>query len=187
VSRRSNEPVTEASAPLRRGYVQLYTGDGKGKTTAAIGLAVRAAGAGLRVFIAQFIKEGRYSEIQALECFGERITCRQYGRGRWIRGQASEDDASLARNGLDDVRAVLTSGRYQVVILDEALLAVWMRMLDVDELLDLVDLKPDCVELVLTGRRADPRLVERADLVTEMREVKHYYRQGVRAREGIES
>lgn len=187
MSRRSNEPVTEASAPLRRGYVQLYTGDGKGKTTAAIGLAVRAAGAGLRVFIAQFIKEGRYSEIQVFECFGERITCRQYGRGRWIRGQASEDDASLARNGLDDVRAVLTSGRYQVVILDEALLAVWMRMLDVDELLDLIDLKPDCVELVLTGRRADPRLVERADLVTEMREVKHYYRQGVRAREGIES
>ena len=187
MSRESNLPATEASAPLRRGYVQLYTGDGKGKTTAAIGLAVRAAGAGLRVFIAQFIKEGRYSEIQALECFGEKITCRQYGRGRWIRGQASENDAALARNGLDDARAVLTSGEYQVVILDEALLAVWMRMLDVDELLDLIDLKPDCVELVLTGRRADPRLVERADLVTEMREVKHYYRQGVQAREGIES
>lgn len=187
MSQESRAPIGEAPSLLRQGYVQLYTGDGKGKTTAAIGLAVRAAGAGLRVFIAQFIKEGRYSEIQALECLGEKITCRQYGRGRWIRGQASEDDASLARNGLDDVRAVLTSGRYQVVILDEALLAAWMRMLDVDDLLDLIDLKPNGVELVLTGRRADPRLVERADLVTEMCEVKHYYRQGVRAREGIES
>ncbi|MBN1322333.1 MAG: cob(I)yrinic acid a,c-diamide adenosyltransferase [Thermoleophilia bacterium] len=187
MSQESSVPVKEAPTLLQRGYVQIYTGDGKGKTTAAIGLAVRAAGAGLRVFIAQFIKEGRYSEIQALECFGEKITCRQYGRGRWIRGRASEDDALLARRGLDDVRSILTSGEYQVVILDEALLAAWMRMLDVDELLDLIDLKPGPVELVLTGRRADPRLVERADLVTEMREVKHYYRQGVRAREGIES
>jgi cob(I)alamin adenosyltransferase len=167
--------------------VQVYTGDGKGKTTAALGLALRAAGAGLRVFIGQFIKQGHYSEIEALERFGDRITCRQYGRGCWIRGQGSEDDAALAHRGLDEMRGIIASGDYDVVILDEALMAAGFRMLDTEELIDLIDAKPERVELVFTGRWADPRLIERADLVTEMQEVKHYYQQGVRAREGIES
>jgi cob(I)alamin adenosyltransferase len=187
MNQKTSEATKEIGIPFERGYVQLYTGDGKGKTTAAIGLAVRAAGAGLRVFIGQFIKQGRYSEIQALECFGDRIVCRQYGRGCWIRGKASDDDAVLAQQGLEEVRGVLRSGEYQVVILDEILMATWLKLLDVEELLDLLDSKPANVELVLTGRRADPKLMERADLVTEMREVRHYYQQGVRARKGIES
>jgi cob(I)alamin adenosyltransferase len=170
-----------------RGYVQVYTGNGKGKTTAAIGLALRASGAGLNVFIAQFIKAGRYSEIEALERFGDRITCRQYGRGCWLRGSPDADDIKLARSGLDEVRRAITSGAYQVVILDEADVAVWFQLLNVEDLLALIDLKPEPMELVFTGRYADPRLIERADLVTEMREVKHYYQQGVLARKGIES
>lgn len=180
-------PADTAPALLERGYVQLYTGEGKGKTTAAIGLAVRAAGAGLRVFIAQFIKEGRYSEIEALKSFNDRIVCRQYGRGRWIRGQASKEDVQFAGRGLEEIRDVIASGEYQVVILDEALMATWLRIVEVDELLELIDAKPVGVELVLTGRRADPRLIDAADLVTEMREIKHYYHQGVLARAGIES
>ena len=173
--------------PFEEGYVQVYTGDGKGKTTAAIGLAVRAAGAGLRVFIAQFVKSGRYSEIEALERFSDLIVCRQYGRGCWLRGEPSSDDAAMAREGLAEVRGVIESGEYQLVILDEADIATWFHLIQVEDLLDLIDRKPVDVELVFTGRRADPRLIERADLVTEMREVKHYYRCGVIARKGIES
>ncbi len=183
---KASEITKGTRSPFERGYVQIYTGDGKGKTTAAIGLAVRAAGAGLRVFIAQFIKMGQYSEIQALERFGERIVCRQYGRGCWIRGEASDDDIALARQGLEEVRSVVSSAEYQVVILDEVLTATWLKLLGAQDLIDLIDSKPVRVELVFTGRRADPKLIERADLVTEMREVKHYYRQGVLAREGIE-
>ncbi len=173
-------------APFGHGYVQVYTGDGKGKTTAAIGLAVRAAGAGLRVFIAQFIKMGRYSEIAVLEKLSDSIVCRQYGRGCWLRGQPSAEDVRLAREGLEEVRSVIESGEYQLVVLDEADVVTWFGLLDVEELLQLIDIKPDGVELVFTGRRADPRLIERADLVTEMREIKHYYHQGVPARRGIE-
>lgn len=173
--------------PFERGYVQIYTGDGKGKTTAAIGLAVRAAGAGLHVFIAQFIKSGRYSEIDALERFSDRITCRQYGRGCWLHGEPSAEDERLAREGLAEVRKIILSGEWQVVILDEADIAVFFKLLAIEDLLELIDIKPEQVELVFTGRRADPRLIERADLVTEMKEIKHYYQKGVIARKGIES
>lgn len=174
-------------ATFQRGYVQVYTGDGKGKTTAAIGLAVRAVGAGLRVFVAQFVKSGRYSEIEALDRFAGQVDCRQYGRGCWLRGQPTEEDIQLARAGWAEVLKVIQSGEYQVVILDEADIATWFGLLTVDSLLELIDQKPPNVELVFTGRRADPRLIERADLVTEMREIKHYYQQGVLARKGIES
>jgi cob(I)alamin adenosyltransferase len=148
---------------------------------------VRAAGAGLRVFIAQFIKSGRYSEIDALARFGDQIVCRQYGRGCWLEGEPSEEDIRLAGEGLDEVRNIILSGEYQVVILDEACVANWFKLLEVSDLLDLIDVRPERLELVFTGRRADPALIERADLVTEMREVKHYYQQGVLARKGIES
>jgi cob(I)alamin adenosyltransferase len=173
--------------PERRGYVQVYTGDGKGKTTAALGLAFRAAGAGLRVFVAQFAKCGLYSEVVALRRFSDAVTLRQYGRGGWLRGAGDAEDARLAREGLAEVRRAVTGGRYDVVILDEADIAVYFGLFAVEDLLELIDAKPDAVELVITGRGADPRIVERADLVTEMREVKHYYRQGVMARKGIES
>jgi cob(I)alamin adenosyltransferase len=178
--------IEEHRTSFHRGYVQVYTGDGKGKTTAAIGLAVRAAGAGLRVFIAQFVKSGRYSEIEALDRFKGQVVCRQYGSGCWLCGHPSEEDVRLARQGYKEVREIVQSGEYQVVILDEADIATWFKLLAIDDLLELIDFKPAEVELVFTGRRADPLLIKRADLVTEMREVKHYYQNGVLARKGIE-
>jgi len=170
-----------------RGYIQVYTGDGKGKSTAAFGLALRAAGARLPVFIAQFVKGMRYSEIEAFEQFPNLITMHQYGRGCFIHGAPQEEDKRAARDGLAAAREALCSGSYKVVILDEANIATFYRLFEVDDLLELMDAKPDHVELVITGRKADARVLERADLVTEMQEVKHYYTKGVEARKGIES
>ena len=169
------------------GYVHVYTGDGKGKTTAAIGLALRAAGAGLKVFIAQFVKSGEYSEINALKRFSDLITCRQYGSGCWINKEPGRDDVRCARNGLEDVRRIITGGQYDVVILDEADIASHYGLVSADDLVELINMKPANLELVFTGRYAHPRLIERADLCTEMREVKHYYQKGILARKGIES
>ena len=169
-----------------KGYIQVYTGNGKGKTTAALGLALRAAGAGLKVFIAQFAKGGYYSELDALANLADGITLRQYGTGRFIGKEPDDEMVRTARRGLEEVWQVMTGGTYDVVILDEANIAVGCNLFSVDELLALIDAKPASVELVLTGRGADPRIVERADLVTEMKEIKHYFREGVRARDGIE-
>jgi len=169
------------------GYVHVYTGNGKGKTTAAIGLALRAAGAGLKVFIAQFVKSEEYSEINALKRFSDLITCRQYGSGCWIYKEPGNDDVRCARNGLEDVRRIITGGQYDVVILDEANIATHYGLVSADDWIELIDMKPAGLELVFTGRYAHPRLIERADLCTEMREVKHYYQKGTLARKGIES
>ena len=155
------------------GYVHVYTGNGKGKTTAAMGLALRAAGAGWDVFIAQFGKPSPSSEVQALERFGDRITVRHYV-GRYVE------------QGLAECKEALASGDYGLVILDEANVGPTLEMFAVEEILRLIDARQEHVELVITGRYADPVVMERADLVTEMREVKHYYQQGVLARIGIE-
>jgi cob(I)alamin adenosyltransferase len=173
-----------------RGYLEVYTGDGKGKTTAAIGLMVRALGAGMNVFFAQFIKAGRYSEIDAIESIskpGASLVCRQYGKGCFIMRAPTDDDRAAAREGLADALREMLSGQYQLVVLDEANVAVKLGLLEESELLGFVDKRPDMVELVVTGRGAAKALIERADLVTEMREIKHYYQKGVRARRGIES
>ncbi len=173
-------------ADWNRGYVQVYTGDGKGKTTAALGLALRAAGAGLRVFIAQFVKGMEYSELRALERFDE-IEVRRYGRNCFIDREPEPEDIEAARAGLAEARDELLSGRWDVVILDEANIATHFELFTAEELLGLIAERPEGVELVITGRRADPRVIEVADLVTEMREIKHYYEQGVPCRKGIES
>ena len=170
---------------MRKGYVQVYTGNGKGKTTAALGLALRAAGAGLKVFIAQFIKGQRCSEHLMLERFGDMITYRQYGRGL-IRHTPTEEDIAGAREGMREVGDVVRSGSYDVVILDEVNMAVSVGLISVEEVLGLIRGKPATVELVLTGRNAHDAVMEEADLVTEMREIKHYYKKGVQARRGIE-
>lgn len=172
-----------------RGYVQVYTGNGKGKTTAAIGLTVRALGAGLRVFFAQFIKGGRYSEIGMLEklAAGESLECRQYGQGCFIMRDPSDEDREAAKEGLREISRIMKSGLYDLIVLDEANVAVSLGLLDADDLTRLIDAKPERVELVFTGRGAPEGLIERADLITEMREIKHYYQKGVSARRGIES
>ena len=170
----------------RKGYTQVYTGNGKGKTTAAIGLAIRAAGAGLKVFIAQFIKMGDYSEIKALARFSDLISVAQFGLGRFANRQPAPEDIAAAQQGLDRVRAVLASNKYDIIIMEEANVAVKLGLFGEQDLLDLMDRKPPDKELVITGRGASPRVVEKADLVTEMKSIKHYYQKGVAARTGIE-
>lgn len=169
-----------------KGYVQLYTGNGKGKTTAALGLALRAVGAGMRVLIAQFIKGKPYCEDRAIEGLGRKITVKRYGRGCFIRGKPRKADVAAARRGLKECEAAVLSGEYGLVILDEAAVAADLGLIPASELVRLADMRPPHVELVITGRTAHPSLVKRADLVTEMRERKHYYRRGVKARKGIE-
>ncbi len=178
--------MNSSEAPWQRGYVQTYTGDGKGKTTAAMGLALRAAGAGAKVFIAQFAKGRKTSELTALARLSDVITIKQYGRGRFIRGEPEPEDIEAARAGLKEAARIIASGEYPLVILDEANIAVHLGLFSADDLLAVIEVRPEHVELVITGRRADPRVVDAADLVTEMREVKHYYNQGVPARKGID-
>jgi cob(I)alamin adenosyltransferase len=169
-----------------KSYVHVYTGEGKGKTTAALGLAIRAAGAGHKVFLAQFVKGGRYSELNALTRFDDLITVEQFGMGRFINGQPSESDVKAARKGLTKMKNIVTSGEYKVVILDEANIAVHYNLFSADELINLIDSRAEETELIITGRKASPEILERADLVTEMKAIKHYYKEGVKARIGIE-
>jgi cob(I)alamin adenosyltransferase len=169
------------------GYVQIYTGNGKGKTTAAIGLAVRALGAGWRVFFGQFLKTGRYSEHTILSRFPGQLTVKTYGRDVFIRGEPEDEDRRLAQQGIAELAEIVASGAYRLVVLDEANVAVHLGLITVEQIIDLVDKRAKGVELVITGRHADPRLLARADLVTEMQEVKHYYHRGVPARTGVEA
>ena len=171
---------------MMKGYVQVYTGDGKGKTTAALGLAMRAVGAGLKVFIGQFVKGMYYSELESLSQLSPQLVIKQFGREKFVHNRPSEEDVRSAREGYEEVRALVKSGEYDLVILDEANIAVYFNLFTVDDLLSLIEEKPKSVELVFTGRNADPRLIERADLVTEMKDIKHYFENGVAAREGIE-
>ncbi|MBN1590745.1 MAG: cob(I)yrinic acid a,c-diamide adenosyltransferase [Pirellulales bacterium] len=170
-----------------QGYVHVYTGDGKGKTTAALGLALRAAGAGWRVFFAQFVKGATSSELAAIRPLSRSITVRQFGRTCFIDHEPEQADFDSAEQGLIECEEAATSGEYRLVVLDEANVATTLGLLDVDRLLWLIDRKHPGVEIVITGRWAHRRVIERADLVTEMQDVKHYYRQGVSARTGIES
>jgi cob(I)alamin adenosyltransferase len=169
-----------------KGYVQVYTGDGKGKTTASLGLSIRAAGAGLRVYIAQFIKSGDYSEIKALKRFDDLISVEQFGLGRFIRGKPADADIKAGAAGIEKIKRVFSEGRYDVVIVEEGNTAAACGVILVEALLELIDIRPESTELVITGRGADPRVIEKADLVTEMQAVKHYYDKGVAARVGIE-
>ncbi|MFC1467509.1 cob(I)yrinic acid a,c-diamide adenosyltransferase [Verrucomicrobiota bacterium] len=169
-----------------KGYVQVYTGNGKGKTTAALGLTLRAAGAGLKVFIGQFVKGTHYSELDALKRLDDQISVTQYGSGSFLFGQPTEKDAELARAGFEELKQIALSGEYDIVIFEEANVAVGLGLLQVEDLLSVIEEKPENVELVFTGRGAHEKLVAAADLVTEMKEVKHYYHAGVQARTGIE-
>ena len=172
---------------LSPGLVQVYTGDGKGKTTAAVGLAIRAIGRGLKVFIIQFIKGGfDYGELHVLERLPN-VEVRAFGRGHFISPDGpSQEDLEEARKAMELAREVVKSGEYDIVILDEVNVALYFGLVDLEDILELIREKPDHVELVLTGRKAPRELLEAADLVTEMREVKHPYRRGVPPRPGIE-
>lgn len=174
--------------PLEQGLTQLYTGNGKGKTTAALGLAFRASGRGLRVLMIQFMKGGGpYGEHVAAEKLAPLFTIVASGRPGWVkRPNPDPEDVALAQAAFAQARAAVTGGEYDIVILDEINGAMSFNLIPVEDVLDLMKKKPSTVELVLTGRDAPEEIVAAADLVTEMNEVKHYYRDGVPSREGIE-
>lgn len=172
---------------MRKGYVQVYTGNGKGKTTAALGLALRAAGAGLKVFIAQFIKKRRCGEHKIIsERFSDLITIKQFGKGLILKRAVTQSDIKAAQRGLSEIRAAMDSKAYDIVVLDEVNVAVHCNIISLSDLLDIIEKKPEAVELVITGRYADEKVIEKADLVTEMKEIKHYRKMEIKARRGIE-
>jgi cob(I)alamin adenosyltransferase len=170
---------------MRKGYIQVYTGDGKGKTTAALGLAIRAAGAGLKVFIGQFIKGRIASEHNALKRFENEIAVKQYGTG-FVKEKITEKAKATALRGLNEIKHIIYSGDFDVVILDEINVAIHKGLINVDDVIDILRSKPQGVEIVLTGRNCHQKIVKLANLVTEMKEVRHYYKKGVKARRGIE-
>lgn len=172
---------------LESGLVQVYTGDGKGKTSAALGLALRAAGRGMQVYLIQFIKGGfDYGERHIVDQL-PKVTLTAFGRGRFITEKPPlAEDVRLASRALELAETVVASGEYDVVILDEICVALHLHLIALEKALKLVRTKPRHVELVLTGRNAPPEIVDVADLVTEMREVKHPFKKGVPPRKGIE-
>lgn len=165
--------------------IQVYTGDGKGKTTAALGLALRAAGAGLKVYIGQFIKGKYYSELKTLKKI-KNIKVEQFGRGCFIKKSPTQEDRELAQNGLEKVKKIIAKRIYDVVILDEINIALKLKLLELKEVVGLIKKAPKNIELILTGRNALAAILKLANLVTEMKEIKHYFRKGIAARKGIE-
>jgi len=182
------EATQPVSHSLGKGYIQVYTGNGKGKTTAALGLAFRAMGRGLKTYIGQFMKGQHYGELDAARMMHQYITIEQYGKDTFIHVQdpPPEDDVLMAREGLARAREAMLSGKYDIVVFDEINTAHFFHLISTEEMLDIIRNKPDGVELIFTGRHAPPELIDAAGLVTEMTEVKHYYQKGVLARDGIE-
>ena len=165
--------------------IQVYTGNGKGKTTAAMGLALRAAGAGLNVYIAQFAKCRWCSEHKALKKI-KNIKLEQFGRGCFIKDKPQQIDMVLAGNGLKKVEGIISCKKYQVIILDEINVALKLKLVCLKNVLGLIKHTPKDVELILTGRCAPRQIIKSADLVSQINEVKHYYKRGFKARKGIE-
>ena len=188
--------------------LQVYTGNGKGKTTAAMGLAIRALGAGKKVYIMQFMKSHGYSEQKVLQGFAPELTLRTSGKPFFIaeegtlsnelrdkygdtvvifpKGKPPQDYIELINIGFDEVKKAVSSGQYGLVILDELNVALHFELIDRTVVEELLEMVPEHTEMVLTGRGAPDWLIELADLVTEMKEIKHYYAKGVEARKGIE-
>lgn len=171
-----------------KGYMQVYTGNGKGKTTAALGLALRAAGHGLRSYIGQFLKGQAYGELASARKLSPLITIEQFGRKGFVHvtENPDEEDVRRARAGLEKCRRAMLSGRFSIIVLDEVNVALHFGLLAEKDIHGFLDQRPADVEVVLTGRYAPASILRRADLVTEMKEKKHYYALGVRARRGIE-
>lgn len=169
-----------------KGHIQVYTGDGKGKTTASMGLAVRAMGAGFKVLFAQFMKSGDYNEIKFFSKLGDNIKVIQFGSGSFVFSQPSSEDFQMASEGLKEVESIISQNIYKVIILDEINVVLSKKLIDITDFLAFLDRLPSYVEVILTGRNAPKEIIERADLVTEMLKIKHYYEKGIMAREGIE-
>jgi len=172
-----------------KGYIQVYTGDGKGKTTAAIGLALRAAGRGMRTYMAQFMKKGDYGELLVIQkLLSDYIVVKQFGLPNFhCKGEpVTKEERNVALEGINAVKEVMRSETYDIIILDEINILLYFKIVDINMVLKIIEEKPDHIELILTGRNAPAEILERADLITEMKNIKHYYDQNVLARSGIE-
>lgn len=172
---------------MERRYVQIYTGNGKGKTTAALGIITRAVGNNFKIFFCQFLKGTDYGEIKTIANFPT-VKHERYGRGTFIRKKefVTDEDIKLMKEGYESLKNALLSKNYDIVIADEIFGALKYDLISLDEIKLLIKNKPEQTELILTGRNAPEEIIELADLVTEMKEIKHYFKQGVFARKGIE-
>ncbi|ABK62411.1 MULTISPECIES: cob(I)yrinic acid a,c-diamide adenosyltransferase [Clostridium] len=168
-----------------KGYIQIYTGNGKGKTTCALGLSLRAVCAGQKVFFGQFVKGMKYSELDAIK-YLPGFKMKQYGRDCFIFNKPSQEDIDIAKEGLKEIENILKSEEYDIVVLDELNIAIYYNLVSLEEVIDILKNKNEKIEVIITGRYAREELINLADLVTEMKEVKHYYKKGVEARVGIE-
>lgn len=171
----------------REGFVHVYTGNGKGKTTAALGLALRAAGYGLKVYVIQFMKGSvTYGELLSSKCVPN-FTIKQFGRPDFVdKCNPAKIDITLAKKGFKHAEKILKDGKHDIVVLDEINVAIEWNLIKLDDVIRLIKSKPQNVELILTGRYAPQKIIDIADLVTEMREIKHYYQKGIISREGID-
>lgn len=170
---------------MDKGYIHIYTGNGKGKTTAALGLGLRAVSAGKKVYFGQFVKGMKYSEVDSMN-FIPNIEFEQYGKDCFIYNLPTDDDIQRAKEGLKKISKILESGIYDIVVLDELNIAIYFKLLDVNEVIEAIENRAPHVEVIITGRYAKKELIEIADLVTEMQEIKHYYTKGVENRKGID-
>ncbi|MCG8567851.1 MAG: cob(I)yrinic acid a,c-diamide adenosyltransferase [Desulfobacterales bacterium] len=168
------------------GVIRIFTGNGKGKTTSALGLVVLAMGEGSKVFIGQFLKSGNYSEFTALDKFKDQLTVEHYGAGRFVKGKPSEEDHLAGKIGYGKIHEAIVKGEYDLVVIDEGNMAVEYGIISEHQLLSLFELKPGHVDLIVTGRGAAQSVMDKADEVIELKEIKHYYSKGVKARVGIE-
>jgi cob(I)alamin adenosyltransferase len=185
------EPTPDARQAVlekyRKGLVQVYTGNGKGKTTAAFGQALRAVGQGFRVCVIQFMKGRKYGEFLAAERCLPNLTIHLSGLDSFVmRDHPAPPDIELAKQGLDLAREAVASGDYDMVILDEINVAVDFKLIPLAEVIDIIQTRPPTLDLILTGRYAPPEIVELADTVSEIREIKHHYNAGIKDRAGIE-
>jgi cob(I)alamin adenosyltransferase len=165
--------------------IQVYTGNGKGKTTAALGLTLRAAGAGKKVYICQFLKGKYYGELRSLKKFKD-IKVEQFGAKCFIRRLPRQEDIKLAQSGLRAAKKAILEKKYSLVVLDEINVALKLKLIGLKDVLGLIKCLPKKKELILTGRSAHPKIIKAADLVSEIKEIKHYFKNGIYARRGIE-
>lgn len=169
-----------------KGYIQVYTGEGKGKTTAAIGLTIRAIGAGMKVAFFQFFKPGTSSEVEVLKKFYPQIYYQAFGKEGFIKEKIDPETKALILKGWEEIKKLLKSGIYNIIVLDEITYALNWGIIDLEEFLEFLKNRSENLEVVITGRHAPKEIIEIADLVTEMKKIKHYYDRGVESRKGIE-
>ncbi len=174
---------------LEKGYIQVYTGNGKGKSTAAYGIILRAFGNKMHVYCLQFMKDYPYSEKQAFTLLSEFVEVVQVGSDDFVfrKEYPNKNEREIAKSGLELVKEKMLSGKYDIIIIDEVCVAIYFKLLEEEEVIKLLDEKPENVEVILTGRYCPKSILEKADLVSEIMEVNHYYKKGILARRGIDS